>query len=156
MWTFVVKCSVDIVPFPRDSAEGLGTHVERSPDHKVSCLKCMRESTYASIQSWSFRFWRNLIPLYHLHATVLSHVQLFATLWTVAHQSSLSMGFPRQEYWTGFPFPPPQDFPDSGFEPMSPAVAGSSPEPPGKPLHHLKWNDEATLAGHHPFHSSLI
>ena len=89
--------------------------------------------------------------LYHLHASVLRHVQLFATLWTVVHQSPLSVGFPRQEYWSGLPFPPPQDFPDSGFEPMSPAVAGSSLKPPGKPLHHLEWNDEATLAGHYPF-----
>ena len=45
----------------------------------------------------------------------------------------LFYAIPRQEYWSGFPFPPPQDFPDSGFEPMSPAVAGSSLEPPGKP-----------------------
>ena len=45
---------------------------------------------------------------------VLSHVWLFATLWTVAHQAPLSMGFPRQEYWSGLPFPPPGNLPDSG------------------------------------------
>ena len=66
--------------------------------------------------------------LYQLHASLLSRVRLFATLWTVAHQSPFSMGVPRQEYWIGLPFPPPQDLPDSGSEPMSPAVAGSSPE----------------------------
>ena len=38
-----------------------------------------------------------------------SHVQLFATLWTVAHQALLSMGFSKQEYWSGFPFPTPGD-----------------------------------------------
>ena len=61
---------------------------------------------------------------------VLSHlscVQLFATLWTVAHQAPLSMGFSRQEYWSGLPCPPPGDLPDPEIEPMSltsPALAG--------------------------------
>ena len=61
---------------------------------------------------------------------VLSHlscVHLFATLWTVAHQAPLSMGFSRQEYWSGLPCPPPGDLPDPGIEPMSltsPALAG--------------------------------
>ena len=45
-----------------------------------------------------------------------------ATPWTVACQAPLSMGFPRQEYWSGFPFPPPGDLPNSGTEPMSPVV----------------------------------
>ena len=47
-----------------------------------------------------------------MHACMLSrfsHVQLFATLWTVAHQALLSMGFSKQEYWSGFPFPTPGD-----------------------------------------------
>ena len=42
---------------------------------------------------------------------MLSRVQLFVTLWTVAHQAPLSMGFPRQEYWNGLPFPSPRDLP---------------------------------------------
>ena len=42
--------------------------------------------------------------------------------WTVAHQASLSMGFFRQEYWSGLPFPPPGDLPHSGIEPESPAL----------------------------------
>ena len=46
-------------------------------------------------------------------------VQLFVTLWTVAHQPPLSMGFPRQAYWSGLPFPPPGDLPNSGMEPES-------------------------------------
>ena len=46
------------------------------------------------------------------------------TLWTVAHQAPLSMGFPRQEYWTGLPFPSPGDIPDPGIEPGSPLLAG--------------------------------
>ena len=47
----------------------------------------------------------------------------FATPWTVARQNPLSMGFPRQEYWSGLPFPPPRNRPDPGIEPVSPALA---------------------------------
>ena len=49
----------------------------------------------------------------------LSHVRLFATPWTVAHQAPLSMGFSRQEYWSGLPFPSPGDLLDPGIEPRS-------------------------------------
>ena len=44
-------------------------------------------------------------------------------LWTVAHQAPLSMGSPRQEYWSGLPFPSPGDLPNPGVEPRSPALA---------------------------------
>ena len=69
---------------------------------------------------------------------VLSCVQLFVTLWTVAHQAPLSMGFPRQEFWSGLPFPPPGDLPNLGTEftsPVAPALQGNSlpDEPSGKP-----------------------
>ena len=60
-----------------------------------------------------------------LHAYMLScfsHVQLLVIPWTVAHQAPLSMGFSRQEYWSGLPCPPPGDLPDPGTEPMSPVV----------------------------------
>ena len=61
-------------------------------------------------------------------------VQLFATLWTVAHQATLSMGFSRQEYWSGLPFPSPGDLLDPGIEPRSPALQAGilTSEPPGK------------------------
>ena len=52
----------------------------------------------------------------------LSCVQLFGTPWTVAYQASLSMGFSRQEYWSGLPFPSPGDLPHQGIEPRSPAL----------------------------------
>ena len=55
-----------------------------------------------------------------------SYVRLFVSLWTVAHQAPLSMGFSRQEYWSGLPWPPPRDLPEPGIEPMSlmsPALA---------------------------------
>ena len=66
-----------------------------------------------------------------MHACMLSHfsrVQLFATLWTVAHQDPLSMGFSRQEYWSGLPCPPPGDLPNQGIKPTSlksPALASN-------------------------------
>ena len=66
-----------------------------------------------------------------LYVCVLSHVQLFATPWTVARQAPLSMGFPRLEYWSGLPFPIPGDLLDPGIEPMSPALAGGLPFTPG-------------------------
>ena len=56
-----------------------------------------------------------------------SRVRLFETPWTVALQAPLSMGFSRQEHWSGLPCPPPEDLPDAGIEPvvlMSPALAG--------------------------------
>ena len=61
------------------------------------------------------------------------------TLWTIALQAPLSMGFSRQEYWSGLPFSPPGDIPNPGIEPMSlmssALQVGSLPlEPPGKPI----------------------
>ena len=60
-------------------------------------------------------------------------VRLFAR---VAHQAPLSMGFPRQEYWSWLPFPPPRDLPDPGIEPGSPALQADSlpSESQGKPI----------------------
>ena len=55
-----------------------------------------------------------------VHAQLLSRVRLLVTPWTVAHQAPLSMGFPRQGYWSGFPFSP-RDLPDPGIKPTSPA-----------------------------------
>ena len=52
----------------------------------------------------------------------LSHVRLFEIPWNVVYQASLSMGFSRQEYWSGLPFPPPGDLPDPRIEPRSPAL----------------------------------
>ena len=53
---------------------------------------------------------------------VLSRVRLFATPWTVAYQAPPSMGFSRQEYWSGLPFPSPGDLSDPGIEPGYPAL----------------------------------
>ena len=66
----------------------------------------------------------------------LSRVGLFATQWTVFYQASPSMGFSRQEYWSGLPFPSPGDLPDPRIEPVSPALEADALtfEPPGKHL----------------------
>ena len=64
-----------------------------------------------------------------MHVCVLScfsHVQLFATPWIVARQAPLSMGFSRQEYWSGLPCPPAGDLPDPEIEPASPALQADS------------------------------
>ena len=66
---------------------------------------------------------------------LVSRVRLFATPWTVAYQAPLSMGFSRQECWSGLPFPSPGDLPDPGIKPGSPALQANAlpSEPPGKP-----------------------
>ena len=66
---------------------------------------------------------------------MLNHVQLFAMPWTVACQAPLSMGFSRQEYWSGLPFPSPEDLSDPEIKPtssMSPVLQTDS-----LPLHHV-------------------
>ena len=65
----------------------------------------------------------------------LSRVRLFATPWTVAYQALPSMGFSRQEYWSGVPFPSPGGLPDPGIKPGSPTVQADAltSEPPGTP-----------------------
>ena len=66
-----------------------------------------------------------------------SCVRLFAAPWTVAYQAPLSMGFSRQEYWIGLPFPSPGDLPDPGIEPRSPALQANAlpSKPPGKSIY---------------------
>ena len=89
---------------------------------------------------------RNILCWYTLTGTAVcvfshfSHVWLFATLWLVAHQGPLSMGFSRQEYWSGLPFPPPGDLPEPGIEPMSP----TSPTQQGDSSLLSHWSSTAT------------
>ena len=107
-------------------------------------LKQSRISPYDSRveTAWWCNDYVNKIALQicHLKWKSLSHVQLSETLWTVARQVPLSMGFSRQEYWSRLPFPPPGDLPDPGNEPkslVSPALPGGffTTEPPGKAIH---------------------
>ena len=61
---------------------------------------------------------RIVVTLFSLHVMSYS----FETPWTIVHQVPLSMGFPRQEYWSGLPVPSPGDLPDPGIDPRSPAL----------------------------------
>ena len=78
---------------------------------------CIVTSLHVSqMLSNDFHYFELLCVLCHF-----SHVRLFVTPWTVAPQAPLSKGFSRQEYWSGLPFPPSEDLPDPGMEPVSPA-----------------------------------
>ena len=103
----------------------------------------------------SFLFWN--VQLSRIHWVVskwawkklksLSRVWLFATPWTAAYQAPPSMGFSRQEYWSGLPFPSPGDLPNPGIKSRSLALQTDAlpSEPPGKP----KWSWE-------PFKTELL
>ena len=88
--------------------------------------------------------------MYTCMLSCLSLVQLFTTLWTIAHQAPLFMGFFKQEYWSGLPSPPPGYLTNPGTEPvslMSPALTGGffttstnwKGHPVGKPLPYLLY-----------------
>ena len=115
-------------------------------DERLSTLQSTGDSTRYSVITYRgkesekngcmymriYQFAVHLKPRHTVKSTVcllsrFSHVGFFATLWIVAHQSPLSMGFSRQEYWSGLPCSPPGDLPDPGIKPtslMSPAMAG--------------------------------
>ena len=102
----------------------------------------MMSSSWNELNSLT-RIFPFVLWLYVWYVCVLSCfscVGLFATLWTVACQAALSMGFSRKEHWSGFPCPPSGNLPYPGTEPaslMSPALAGSffALAPPGKPTY---------------------
>jgi len=109
------------------------TSVQKTPQQIWYVCVCLDSSMISLITSnrnvYSFLF----------YACVLSHVELFATLWTVAQQAPLSMAFPRKGYWSGLTFHPLGGLPNPGTEPRSlasPALAGGflTTLPPGKPL----------------------
>ena len=94
----------------------------------------------------------------------LSHVRLFATPWTVAHQAPPPVGFSRQEYWSGLPFPSPGDLPNPGIEPRSPALQADTlpSEPPGKLKRRgeksriMSWYLEDSGEGHWVLHGQAL
>ena len=99
-------------------------------DRSVVDLWC-NVSFRCTAQRFSF------ICVYKVNVKVksLSCVWLFVTPWTEDRQAPLSMGFSREEYWSGLPFPSPGDLSDPGTEPVSPALQADTlrSEPPGKP-----------------------
>ena len=91
----------------------------------IYCL----QATYSMVLRYSSPNWlrhtslkisSSNISLHTCMFICFSRVQLFATLWTVAHKTPLSMGFSRQEYWSGLPCSPPGDLPNLRIEPVSP------------------------------------
>ena len=114
--------------FRQQIAGLLGLHNHMS--HFLSFCNCIYNMSYRF--SFSGEPWPDFLTC--VHAQLLSRVWLLVTLWTVACQALLSMGFPRQEYWSVLPFPPPGDLPDPGMEPTSPALAVwfFTTEPPGQ------------------------
>ena len=101
--------------------------------HIYSMFLCFLSKMFFSNSFSTFDIYSSLFPFLLLRNAFVccvlshfSHVWLFATLWTVAHQTPLSMGFSRQEYWSGLPCLRPEDLSDPGIEPislMSPALA---------------------------------
>ena len=92
-----------------------------------------------------------------MRAQSLSHVQLFVTPWTVAHQVPLSMKFFRQEYWSGLSCPPPGDLPDPRIKPTVSCIAGRffTAESPGKPQR-VSEDRQSWQSGFHPSGISCV
>ena len=114
-------------------------------------------STEAESRSGNSSWWKTLLPpkkvfCCHLVASVVSDC---ATLWAVARQAPLSVGFSRQEYWSGLPWLPPGDLPNPGTKPRSPTwQAASLPsEPPGKPKY-TRVGSLSLLQGNFPIQES--
>ena len=101
--------------------DSIRSHRIRAQSHKTSLLQMTHPIPGCYLSFWPC-----------VYVCMLSHVPLFATLWTVAHQAPLSTEFPRQEYWSGLPFPSPGDLPDTGTDPVL-AVRFSTAESPGQP-----------------------
>ena len=94
------------------------------------------------------------------HAQSFNRAGLFCDPWTVAHLAPLSMGFSRQEYWSGLPFPPPGDLLNTGIKPVSlisPASAGRffTTEPPGKSLLYVIWRQILSWGDLQGFQNSM-
>ena len=150
----------------RDHTGGCCSHPEKGWNTNLrynSEGKSIRIGDYLDIRSKSGA---SLVALVLSEVNSLSHVWLFATLWTVAYQAPQSMEFFRQEYWSGLPFPSPGDLPNPGIKPGSPALQADAlpSEPPGKLklevlpftslriLSHFPWTD----CVQHPFENTWV
>ena len=106
----------------------------------VPCISCFGRQVLYHWATWGALYTFIIMQIKSESSTYLllsyfSCVRFFATLWTVACQVPLSLGFSRQEYWSGLPFPSPGDLPNPGIEPGSPTLQADAltSEPPGKP-----------------------
>ena len=108
--------------------------ISRAAEEESGCAHSYVQHPFGEDLNFSSCLWLGVL----CWAQLLSRVWCFVTLWTAAHQALLSMGFSRQEYWRGLPFPRPEDRPDPGIGPclLHPALSGRFPttDPPGKPL----------------------
>ena len=103
------------------------------------CMGLFLNSWFSPIVQ-SVCFYASTTLNYYVFYSV-SHIQLLATLWTVARQTSLSMGFPRQEYYSELPFLSPGALPDPVIKPTSSTLAGRfyTTEPVGKPFNYSSF-----------------
>ena len=134
-----------------DAVAGKGFILRWRGNH-VGFLELRRDSrvTTGNSHEVSFPGWIQLSPVW-----------LFATPWIVAYQTPLSMGFSRQEYWSGLPFPYPGDLPNPGIKPGSPALQTDvlPAEPPGKPACSTVSCKFGVLVGedeHASFYSAIL
>ena len=113
----------------------LSPHLIAQPQNGLFCANPVRRHVLAHPADWrpglSFPSWIRMVVV-----QLLSHLWLFATPWTTAYQAPLSMGFPRQEYWSRLPFPFSRGSSWSRDQTCVSCIAGDSspPEPPEKPL----------------------
>ena len=119
-----------LMEFPHQMVEGGGTlkqtaDIVFSKMRELFSVKCLSDSLL------TYYTWVCV-------CVCVSHSVVFnsAATWTVAHQAPLSMGFSKQEYWSGLPFPPPGDLPNPGIKPRFSVLHTNSllSEPPGKPV----------------------
>ena len=133
-FSFLIKCLVEFT----SKVFGHGVFLRRifmSDPLSLTNRRPLRCSFYSWVNFGMFvlygicRFCSSIIFL------LFSHVRLFVTPWTVAHQAPPPMGFPRQEFWSGLLFPSPEYLPDPGIESESPSLAGQffTDASPGKP-----------------------
>ena len=94
------------------------------PSHKLSKLHCLGFYGGLITQAWLIKFLDigEITNFWWLVVSVTKSCPTLATQWTVVLQAPLNMGFSRQEYWSGLPFPSPVDLPDPGIKPRSPAL----------------------------------
>ena len=127
------QCGRHLQPISSQSQPGLCLGLDRDWAPSWAAWQQMPpeiQGTSTSRIHWMMKFFQVKVK-----TKSLSRVRLFATPWTVAHQAPPSMGFSRQEYWSGLPFPSPGDLPDPGIKPRSPTLQADAltSEPPGKP-----------------------
>ena len=97
-----------------------------SPTSQTSWVQVMKLWVWTRVQTNPVFPWAMMGHFPAMRVCVLSSVLLFATPWSAACQGPLSIGFPRQEHWSGLPFPPPGDLPDPGIQPASPVIPAFS------------------------------